>query len=129
MTRMLTDYSKLEKEIPLLNREDLLNIELGAGALSIEQCLDTLGIEIADVPEAEMKLIVRVHKLGRAKSIAGAFTKLNSAMGGRNGGQIALELLKARCTEFSLVQADALPASAGNGFAFNVIMPDAEAKD
>ena len=121
MARMPTDYSKLEKDIDLLDRDDLLSIELNAGALNIEQCLDALGIEIKDVSEAEMVTIKRVHKLGSAKSIANAFVKLNSAMGAKNGGQLALELLRIKCDDFSVEQSE-LPKS-GSGFSFNVSIP------
>ena len=123
MSRLLSDYSKLEKEIQLFDRDDLLSIELNAGALDIQGCLDVLGIEMDDVAEADLVLIKRVHKRGARKAVALAFSKLNSAMDGRNGGQIALELLKVKCSEFSILP-EAIPT--GSGFAFNVIMPEGE---
>lgn len=118
--RMPQNYNELE--LNFLDAEDLINIEVKAKALSLEECFDFLCIEESHVPEAEMNYARKAHRRGRAAGINEACNNMFGAMKLRGGGAVALDYLKRMSKDFQ-VEAEPSPGS-NSGFSFNVIMPE-----
>lgn len=120
MARIHENYKSLELDI--LDDEDLSAIEIKAKALSLDECLDFLCIEMDELSETEKTWAMKAWKRGRASGIHTAADKMFSAMGMRGGGPVAMEYLKQMSGTF---QIEATPTATGKeGFVFNVVMPD-----
>lgn len=118
--RMEKNYSDLD--LGYLDSEDLLNIEIKAKALSLEECFAFLCIEETDIPEAELVYAKKAHRKGRAAGISSACDNMFAAMKLRGGGIVALDYLKRMSKDFS-VEAEASPGS-NTGFSFTVVMDE-----
>jgi len=105
----------------LLDSEDLNAIEIKAKALTIEECLDFLCVDAAEVPTLDMKYARKAWRRGRASALSSAADKMFSAMGTRNGGPIALEYLRELSSTF---QMEVSQASTSGGFSFQVNMTE-----
>lgn len=77
MSRLPTDYTELVEESEgVLDADDLLDIELKAGILEFNECLEYLLVEKEDLSEAEYNYAKRIHKRGRNKSVYEIFEQL-----------------------------------------------------
>jgi hypothetical protein len=120
MSRTNPDYKNVELEY--LDSDDMLAIELKAKALDLEECLGFLCVDQADVPEADMKVAKKAWRRGRSVALNTAAEKMFSAMSMRGGGVVAMDYLSKLSNTF---QVEATPlGKTGDGFTFNVVMPD-----
>lgn len=123
MSRISTNYTDLD--LSYLEAEDLNVIEIKAKALSLSECLDYLCVDEDHLPEKELNYAKKAWRRGRMSSISTAADKLFTSMDTRNGGSFALEYLRALSSTFHLEPTDPGQGSInGNGFSFNVIMPE-----
>ena len=115
MARLPLSYRDLS-DLESLEEGDLDTIEIKAKVLSLEECLQLIGIE--DLSESDMALARRVWNRGRMKAIDSAGQKLFSQMAQRGGAVPALDYLRQMSGTF---QAEITP-TAGQGFKFNVMI-------
>lgn len=121
MSRITPNYRELEDSLELLDSEDLAAIEIKAKALSLDECLNFLCLELDELPEEDKRIATKAWKRGRVSALNTAAEKMFASMGSRGGGAIALEYLRELSTTF---QMEATPVAGPGGFAFNVIMPE-----
>ena len=120
MSRTEIDYKN--EELDYLDKDDMIAIELKAKALTLEECLAFLCVDIADVPEAEIKVAKKAWRRGRSVALDSAASKMFAAMSMRGGGVVAMDYLKQLSDTFSV---EATPiGKSGDGFTFNVVMPE-----
>ena len=117
--RLPTNYNKID-DLEYIDSEDLLQIELNAKILELDECYDILFIDSAELSEREVDICKAVHTRGRKMGLTQAAGHLFGQMKQRNGAGAALDYLKQYSGTFSIESA---PSSAGSGFNFNVIMP------
>lgn len=117
----MPDYIEID-DMDILDHDDLYLIEKQAHILTLTQCFESIGVDINTLSEAELYYSDWAHKKGAAKAVSEACDKLFSHMKKVNGGQSALEYLKAKSGSFSV---DATPTAGSNsGFSFNVTMTE-----
>jgi hypothetical protein len=121
MSRINPNYRDLENTLDLLDSEDLSAIEIKAKALSLEECLSFLCLDVEELPAEDLRIATKAWRRGRVSALNTAADKMFAAMGNRNGGVIALEYLRELSSTF---QMEATPTTSGQGFNFNVIMPE-----
>lgn len=94
-------------------------VVLAAPTLSIEECYDLIFLKQDELQPAEVELMERLHRYGRAIGIKDASTALFNQMKGKNGFTPALEYLKQCSGDFKLN----VTQTSGGGFSFNIQMP------
>ena len=119
MSRQKVNYNELDLEH--LDAEDLINIEIKAKALSLDECFDFLCIDKNELPESDLKWATLAHKRGRVIGVATACDNLFAAMKVRGGVDAAILYLKQTAGEFK-IDATGAPGSQ-SGFSFTVNMP------
>lgn len=118
----IDDYVKIpEVDLVTLRPSDLVSVESNSHILTIDQCIEQLGIRKEALSQAEMYYVGFAHKKGLAKHISNACTSLFNNMNTRNGGSSALEYLKAKQEGFAKIS---VTPDAGGGFSFKVVMAD-----
>jgi hypothetical protein len=123
MSRITPNYRELEETLDLLDSEDLAAIEIKAKALSLEECMDFLCLDIVDLPDEDRRIATMAWKRGRASALNTAAEKMFSAMGNRGGGIIAMDYMRELSSTFNV---EATPVTSGSGFSFNVVMAEDE---
>ena len=111
-----------ELELSYLDPQDLEQIEVNAKALSLEECYDLLLIDQQDLPAEEAILCKKAWRRGRCSAISTAANSLFHQMSARNGGQVAMEYLRALSPTFHLEPTD--HTTSGKNFSFNVVLPE-----
>ena len=102
MSRLPTDYTQLvdELEDPVLDADDLLDIELKGGILEFDECLAYLMILKDDLSEKEYDYAMRIHKRGRMKATYELFEQL------RKNSTAAAEMMIVRLSSVLAQQPD-----------------------
>lgn len=120
--RFDTNYGNLATSCDFLTAEDFINAEVRAKALSFDEVLDYLAIELDDIPPVELELLRRAHKRGRVSAISTAADNLFQSMSNRNGHQASLAYLQQLSGTFHL---DVNPSNSPSaGFNFNVVLKE-----
>lgn len=115
-----TNYMNVQG-LTILDKGDLLSIELMAKTLNVEEALAVLFLQLDELTEHEINLVNRAWRKGRNKAVQEAGDHLFAQMRTRNGTVAALEYLKQMSTTFQLVVSPS--TSSGSGFNFNVYPP------
>jgi len=121
MERLPTNYSQI-KDMKVLAAEDLLNIELMAKTLQLDDCLAALFLTASDLDDRELNIATRVHAKGRQLGVKEAGDNLFNQMRNRTGTLACLEYLRQMSSTF-VMEVGAATSSNGNGFSFNVYPP------
>ena len=119
MKKSTTNYR--EMDLKYLDSEDMFVIESRAKGLTLAECFDYIGADLADVPAEELIVAKRAHARGRQSGIAQAVDHLFSSMSGSKGGINSLAYLRQMSGQFSV---EAVPDNSAKGFSFNVVMPE-----
>ena len=115
-----TNYANVTG-LTVLDKGDLLSIELMAKTLSLEEALAVLFLTLDELTEHETNLVNRVWRKGRNKAVQEAGDHLFAQMRTRNGTVASLEYLKQMSSTFQLVVSPT--SNSSSGFSFNVFPP------
>jgi len=121
--RLPTNYNTI-KGLEYISADDILQCELSAALLDLEEIYEMLFIDSQHLSDYESSIMKRAHRRGRKKSIADASGLLFQRMRDRNGTAACIEYLQ-NCGKFS-IEGSHTPTSSQGGFQFNVFMPEDE---
>jgi hypothetical protein len=119
--RFTANYPELASEMIYLHPGDLVEFELKAQALSFDEVLTFLGLDLEEIPASDLFYAKKAHARGKVSAIHKASECLFSNMNTRNGAQSALAYLVQTSGTFSV---DATPVGKTGGFSFNVNIND-----
>lgn len=122
--RLPTNYNQI-KGLEYITSEDILQCELSAAMLDLEEIYEMLFIEEQHLSSYEAVIMKKAHRRGRKKSIADATATLFQRMRDRNGTAACIEYLQ-NCGKFSIEGGATANQSTAGGFQFNVFMPEDE---
>lgn len=125
MARLPTNYNKLE-DLPTIEPDDLLNIELLARVLSVQECFEYLLLEESELTAEELAICNKVHRRGLKRGIHEATQALFSQMKSRGGTDACLNYLKTFAGQFTVETEPGGAAAAG--FNFSVTLTEDQKK-